>query len=269
MALARELSAAGVRAERHWVQLPGDTKRVTGSLLPRSVPRVLLSCAATTIAMYAMSADAHATQPASAVQLLHMAMSDASARGSAHEAESGHTQTATITFADDLGARQGQQTISVSEGWRARVLIVNGTAYISGNQAALVHYFGFPAAVARKVGTSWVSIPPSNPAYSTVAADATLPSALRTITPGGHLTETAPTKVDGTPAIGIRGTGPSVSSGVASSSLTLYVSRSAAPLPLRATVSDTHGSTYTIILSDWGEHLALKAPTTAIPVSKL
>jgi hypothetical protein len=78
-----------------------------------------------------------------------------------------------------------------------------------------------------------------------------------------------PCQVQVRSAIGIRGAGVSLGSGTPSSALTLYVSRAATPLPLRATLVDTKDDSDTITFSDWGERVVLKAPTGAIPVRAL
>jgi hypothetical protein len=222
---------------------------------------VLLACAA---ALLASGADAEATQALSASELLKAAVRDATARGSAHEAESWKTSKATGTYSDDVGLSEGRQRIVVSGGVQAQTVIVGGTAYMSGNQAAFVQFFGFPAALARTIGTRWVSIPRSNSAYATVAHDATLPSALADVTPSGHLTDSA-AQVDGVDAVAIRGANTTLGAG----SFTLYVSGANTPLPLRATFSGTKGTSATLVFSDWGETLALKPPADSIPISRL
>jgi hypothetical protein len=223
---------------------------------------VLLSCAA--LALLLSGAGAHAAQTLSASQLLNAALRDARARGSAHEVEQWLTSKASGTYSDDVGLSEGRQQIQISGGVRAHTLILDGTAYTSGNQAAFVQFFGFPAAVARTIGTRWVSTPRSDTAYATVARDATLPSALADVTPSGHLTETADQR-SWVGAIAITGANSLFGPGT----FTLYVSRSSTPLPLGATFSGTKVMTATFVFSDWGEALALKAPANAIPISKL
>ena len=205
--------------------------------------------------------------PVSSSELVRLAMRDATARGSFHESSSGHAGAVTITFSDDVAAGEGRQLIRVSRGWETRVLVIGRTAYISGNQAGLMHFYGFPSAVARKVGSDWVAIAPSNRAYGTVTNAVTLASALADITPSGQLTETAPATIDGTPAIGIRGTVPASRTNGPASAVTLYVSRSATPLPLKAVLSDGNGDNQTATLSDWGEHIALAVPRRVFQIA--
>jgi hypothetical protein len=215
------------------------------------------------------AAIARAGAAPSAATLLNTALRDATSRGSFHAAEARKLGKATSSTSEDLGANEGTQEISGSGGWRARVLVVGKTAYLSGNAAGLKTYFGFPAAVARKVGSRWVSVPSSNPGFAEASNDVTFASALAAITPSGHLTQTAATKIDGTPAIGIRGTGPALNSAGTATSLTLFISSTGKPLPLRATLDDGKGDTRTVTLSGWGEHVAVSAPHSAVPIISL
>jgi hypothetical protein len=171
--------------------------------------------------------------------------------------------------AADVGARDGRQDITHSGGEKAHVLLIGSTAYLSGNQAALIHYFGFPAAIARKVGTRWVSVPSSSGGYSVIAAGATLASAIKALTIPGHASETAPATIDGQSVVGIRGKGPISGSSTATVTATIYVSRTSRPLPLRAVYDYSAGGSATIELSDWNERLTLTAPTNVIPEAQL
>jgi hypothetical protein len=221
------------------------------------------------VAIFAAAVAAQARQTQSSGQLMHAALTDAIARGSVHEVESEATPSIAGTLTDDLATHEGRQNIVHSGGETAHVLVVGGAAYLSGNQAALVHYFGLPATVAREVGSRWVSVPSSSSGYSTVAADATLPSAMASLAIPGHTTETAPTTIDGQSVIGIRGSLPVSGSPHAAVTATIYVSRASSPLPVRAIYTEGKGSTETVSLSHWGETVALKAPTNVIPASQL
>ncbi len=146
--------------------------------LGHSPARVLLPCVAA--AVLVSGAGAKGAQTLSASQLLNAALRDARARGSVHEVEQWVTSKASGTYVDDVGLSDGRQQIQISGGAQAHSLVVGDTAYTSGNQAALVQFFGFPAAVARAIGTRWVGVPRSNSAYASVARDATLRRRLRT-----------------------------------------------------------------------------------------
>jgi len=127
------------------------------------------SCAVVAVALWSAGVVvAQAAQAPSAAKLMHVALSNADARGSVHETESETTSKLKATFSDDVAVHEGRQNITRSVGEQAHVLIVAGVAYCSGNQAALINYFGFPAAIAREVGSRWVSVPSSSSGYSTL-----------------------------------------------------------------------------------------------------
>jgi hypothetical protein len=229
----------------------------------------LLACGVAVIAMCAAGAVARATAQQSAAQLRSTALADADERGSVREVESERTRSLVATFTEDLATHDGRQNITRSGGEQAHVLIVGDTAYVAGNRAALIHYFGFPAAVASKIGARWVSIPSSSSAYSTVAGDATLPSAMTALAIAGKLTETAPTTINGQAVIGVRTKASIPGTSPATLAATLYISRASEPLPVRASYTSSKGGSATITLSNWGEKIAFTAPTNAIPLSQL
>lgn len=201
-----------------------------------------------------------------ALQLVHAAFTNASARGAVHEVESEVEGSVGGTGSDDVSSRSGRQIITNTEGVHAKVLVAGPVAYISGNNKALVSYFGFPKTVAQRIGDRWVQIPSSNSYYSTVADNATLPTALSEVKPSGHLTEIGVSKIDGQSAIGVRGSLPSGFKGRGTE--TIYFTDSAHPLPLAGTFAGGSNK-MTFTFSKWGEHVAANPPTNAIPISQL
>lgn len=237
----------------------------------RAVLAAATVVAALSILAVGVGSGAQATAGSAAAQLLHTALHDALTHKSVHQVETEKTPQFSNNVSTDAGTNQGREQIAHSGGEQAQVVVVGGTAYFSGNQAALIHYFGLPAALARKVGTRWVSVPSSSSGYTVVAGGTSLPAVLGAFAIPGLLTETAPTVVDGQSVVGIKSKGPatgSTSPAVVASAI-VYVTRSHTPLPLRAVYSFSKGGSATLDLSRWDEHLALKAPTNVIPVSKL
>jgi len=205
-----------------------------------------------------------------AAQLLKTALADATARGSVHESTVEVSGSRRVTLSDDVAVDAGRQNITVSGGISAHVLVIGETAYISGNQPALITYFGFPSADATVIGDQWVSVASTNPDYANVASDATLPSALADLIPHGELTELDATKVDGESVVGLRAALPP--SFKAKGTMTIYITRSSHPLPVSASlIARRAGMTATSMstLRDWGEAVSVKRPTDPIPSSKL
>jgi len=206
--------------------------------------------------------------PSAATKLLRTALSDAHAQGSAHETEIGHsTAIAVASYQDNIALDSGNQTIDSSNGLRTKILVVNGTAYLKANQKALTSGYGFSTSIAEEIGNSWVEIPLTDSKYASIASDVTLASALQEVTPLGHLTLTGPAKIGRTPAIGISGAANPQTTG--SGSITLYVSRSATPLPIAATATLKGDTKLVIAFTRWGEHLVFNAPADALAITDL
>jgi hypothetical protein len=222
----------------------------------------------------ALVVGAGAATPPSGKTLLDEALVDALARGSVHELSVAAQGSRRSVFDDDVAIAEGRQSIVVhgqvpGQVIRARVMVTKGSAYVSGNETAIQHYFGFPAAAAGTVGARWISVPRTDSWYPTVATDATLPSALADLGIPSNPTVTAPTTESGTQVVGLHA---QVRKGSVSVSATLYVTRGAHPLPVTELVHVKQGgatSTGTITFSSWGEPVHLTAPAGTIPVASL
>jgi hypothetical protein len=237
-----------------------------------SISVAILTCLLASLAATSSVAQARNAPTVSARQLLRAALRNAVARGSVHESESARLSGQTSASSDDLARHDGRQEITRSDGVRAHVLIVGGRGYFSGNQAALVKYFGLPVSEARAVGTRWVSVPASSSAFAVVASDATLQSALHLLVLTRPLKKTAPTTIDGESVIGLKGDASGFSSeagGLGSVAGLVYVSRNTDPLPVRATYRTRTGGSATLEFGDWGEHLRLRPPANVVPLSAL
>jgi hypothetical protein len=222
------------------------------------------------VGMSTHAAPAAATTSQTPAQLLRAALRDATGRGSVHETESASTAKFAITFSDDVSAPEGTQDIRIAGEGEVPTIVVNGAAYFVGeSQAVLVHYFGFPVALATELRGRWVSVPHSSSAYASVAADATLASALSELSPPAsvHLTEIGLSKVDGAAVIGIRGPIPG-SDKTPGGTATFYITDSRNPLPVQIDIVSPKGRA-TADLTSWGEPLSIKPPSGAIPIGNL
>jgi hypothetical protein len=208
-----------------------------------------------------------ATARPTASELLQIAFADASASGSAHELESEASGNRWFRASDDVSLHDGLQHITRYDGIDAHVLLAGPVAYISGNQRALVSYFGLPRSVAQMIGVRWVRIPSSDRRwYPTVAANATLVSALAEVKPSGHLVELPPSEFDGEPVVGIRGNMPTGFKGTGTD--TIFVTRSAHPILVAATFAGS-GQKVRSTFSRWGERVTVNAPTNWIASNTL
>ena len=223
------------------------------------------------VSLGGQSAPAVAASADTPLQLLHTAFGDAAVRGTVHESESVSTAKTAITFSDDVGAGEGTQDIHIAGEGETRVVVVDGTAYFVGEgQAILIDYFGFSASLASQLSGRWISVPRSNPAYATVASDATFSSAIAGLAPpaNAHLTEIGTSNLDGTTVIGIRAQLPT---GSKTAAATFYVTDSSSPLPVEIDLTNPsnakdHG---TIELTQWGEPLSITPPPNPTPITRL
>ncbi len=215
---------------------------------------------------------ARAASPSAAAALLARTVADARSQQSFHELISQVESGARVGFVADIGATAGRQKITTSGGVRAEVIVAGGHAYLSGNYAALAHYFGFPAAVASAIGQRWVSFSHADSGYGSVAVDVTAPSAIAELVPVGALRVRAGVKVAGRRLTAIEGAMPNAPRGV-SSTQTLYVSGGSDPLPVRVSTQLRRGGHIvahgTILLSAWGERVAPAAPQRPVAVTGL
>jgi hypothetical protein len=220
------------------------------------------------VAVAACGGQSASPKPLPPRQLLQTALRDASAQGSVHEAESVRLSGHREIFSDDVGVGVGRQAITLPDGDVAHVLVTGGAAYVAGGESVLGHYFGFPAAAVRAIGSRWVRIPASSRAYSTVAYDATLATALQSFALTGPLAQTPPSTWRGQSIVGIQGEISSAAAGASGPvAATVYLSRASKPLPVAAIYRFRNGATATFTLDEWGEHLSLSAPARMIAQS--
>jgi hypothetical protein len=200
----------------------------------------------------------------SARQLLRQAMQDARIRGSVHEVERDTAGRLAAALSDDVATSRGRQTITLTTGAIAHVVVIGKTAYIAGNATAVRHFFDFSTSAADTIGRRWLSIPSTSRAYATVVQDATLPSVLNDLQFRGGLTELTPSTIDGQSVIGIEGT--AFTPGKAQGHVTgiVYISRSTHPLPVAATYSAGNAATTTVAFDHWGERLSVHPPAPVI-----
>ena len=172
------------------------------------------------------------------------------------------------SLTDNVEGQGGTQKIVLRHGAIARVLVAGNNAYISGNATVLNQYFGFQTPIAETVGARWIRIPRSSTDFAEVSYDVTLATVLKDFTLSGHLTELAPSTMDGQSVIGILGTASIPGQRAGTVGGTVYVSNSSKPLLVGATYTFSKG-TATTTLTHWGEHLSLQPPGDVVALSVL
>ena len=196
------------------------------------------------------------------------ALAAAQAAGSVHVDMTSSSASGSTVYRADVSSSAGRQVITITGGGDATVLDVASVGYVSGNPAALVGFFGFPAAVSARLTGRWVSFRSGQPYYQQIVDAMTLDSALGVVRLSGRLTSEGVGRVGGQPVVGVRGTAPSVPGVPAGTKATLYVETTGRLLPV--SYQEVAGRTrLSAVFSRWGETVRVTAPRDAIPISSV
>jgi hypothetical protein len=208
---------------------------------------------------------ATATKPPA--QLLAAVLAAGDAQRSVHYVTTASYGGADIRQVGDAGITRGIQRMAFRKGARTghvTVIVAAHTAYVRGDAFTLVNYMGFKSAPAAKYADRWVSIPPTDADYSTVAAAVTLHSTLHQLKLSAALSTTPQTTLDGQQVVGIKGryTG----AGGRTASAILYVRATGSPLPVQETVR-VGAARFAVTFSNWNQSMSVSAPTGAVPIA--
>jgi hypothetical protein len=190
----------------------------------------------------------------------------ASARHSVHYVSSSSEPGRTIHLVSDVGPGRGIQQISLTKSGksgRARVLVVDRSAYIRGDAFMLHVYFGFTQAQASRYRNTWISSAHGDPGYGAFSADATFASFLHYLLPQRDLRLVTST-VAGRKVVGVRGKARQGSLRLVE---TVYAPARGTPLPFdeKAVVVGHPGTSMTRI-GRWNEPVHVTAPPHAVPI---
>ena len=94
--------------------------------------------------------------------------------------------------------------------------------------------------------------------------DATLPSQLSGLALTGPLAKTGPITINGESLLGIKGNPPASAAAPKGATVTIYVTRTDAPLPMAATYSFGIDKTIAVEFSNWRKRLKITAAPNAI-----
>ena len=214
------------------------------------------------------SGSAGSTPSTSPQAMVSLALTNATSAGWVHETNrttgSGHQ----VSMVNDIGTDQGRQVID-SDGAHSTALVLAGTAYIQGDAAAVSNYFQIPTPDPQKLAGQWISIRPTDQSYSAISASVTLQSDFQNFQNLflGPFKAGAQTTVDGLRVVPISGhvQGSTTGSTVPA---TLFVTASGKLLPVSFQASNSQAS-ITSQWTNWGQAVALAAPTPSIPMSTI
>jgi hypothetical protein len=157
-----------------------------------------------------------------------------------------------------LGKAMGTGTLTISGG-QLEIRLLNGTAYVRGDQAALIAS-GAPASQASLAADKWLkgsATTGSLSSFSSFLDIKTLFNAL--LTPQGSLKTGSSTTVNGTKAFSLIDT--------SSSGGTLYIALTGKALPLRIMKTGSGGGQ--VDFTDYDAKVTVTAPAGAIDISQL
>jgi hypothetical protein len=157
----------------------------------------------------------------------------------------------------------GYQTIVLTDSGKSNTVIIelldNGGLYVKGDAAILIAYMGFSKTTSRQLSNQWFTIPKDNSDYAEVSQGLTLSSIATELTMNKSVTSPpSGGSISGIPVTVLKGS--SVKSALEpSSNETLYVTKTASPLPVEA-LQSYQGSKSTIVFGHWNETVTLTVP---------
>lgn len=181
------------------------------------------------------------------------------------------TSGVTTSVTDDATSTGGRQRFE-AEGATATILFTGNLAYVEGNEAGLVGFFGVPDAKARSTAFRWISVRPGDTVgkttYSDLTSGITAPAVAGELGMAAPYTRIAPATVRGQPAAGVRAHLPDSEKLPSSARVTLYVSK-AGGRPVMYKLSGDGKHTFKATFSNWGEAVDLAAPANPVAASAL
>lgn len=254
-------SRAGVKTGLDGLKLAWRGKVVT-----MARPPILILTAA--VASVCAAASFAATSPAALERAILRA---ADAQRSVHytSVQTWPARGLRIAMIGDAGRTKGIQRITFThKGKTGHVVavVVTNTVYVRGDAFTLHLFMAFSTAVAKKYAGRWIELPSTSAGFKTVAAGVRLRSTISELKLSSPLARLAPTTIDGTRVIGLRGQMPGPSGQSASGSV--YARAGGLPLPVR-TVASHGGITMTVVFSRWNEPVSIPSTRGATPISKL
>lgn len=196
-------------------------------------------------------------------QIATISLTNARAKGSCTNVSHGASVGLSFGATTRSGAKLAEQTLEFNKS-RGTALLIGATVYVRMSAELITLEFGRSA---PQLANRWISIRPSDAAYSGVTTGMLFSSMLAQVLPAGTLSKSKVVTLDGVKVIAISGSG-NVHLGLRSSKQTLFVAARAPYLPVAldaAGRSQGVPTTLTVTFSHWGKPLHLAAPTPSLP----
>ncbi len=203
-------------------------------------------------------------------QILSTSIDAAEKQAGVHYELHATTGSSTQSISGDAGVSEGEQEVETGNDV-VQVELIGGTAYVQANSGGL-QYLGLSSSVASTYAEKWISVSSSDSLYQPITEAVTLSGIFGQLKPTGTLRTGQPVTVDGHRVVAVIGNLPGqVASGVTGAA-EFYVSLTSPNLPL-AFYGEAKNKSSKVTdvgaFADWGESLALVAPSGAVPYSSL
>jgi hypothetical protein len=171
----------------------------------------------------------------------------------------------TITSSGVIGPSVGRETIKLTGGGRATVMVIAGVGYARGSAAVLHGFLNLPARDTRpRLAHKWIVFHQGDPGYQQVVPGLTLSSFLAQVVPNGSLTKTGRTTIAGQAVIGVRADAPASANMPAGTTDTLYVAATGKPLPVEC-VEAIETDKIILTFTRWGQPEKVTRPLHTVP----
>jgi len=202
---------------------------------------------------------------------LHAAQAAVRSGGSVHVDITDSSASGSIHFSDDDTASGGRQVVTLSNGGRVTILLIDGIDYVQANAVALEGFFQVPQAQAEQTADQWIKLSAGEKigasTYDDVTAGITLSSVADELALAGTLKPAKPSTVGGQPVTGVEAAMPASAKLPASARNVLYATDNSLHRPVVLEVLDAGSYKYLMSFSQWGETVHLTAPANSIPAS--
>ena len=235
---------------------------------PTSAPARSAAPATAAAAPTAVASSPGTLSPAA---FLHAAQAAVRSGGSVHVDITDSSASGSIHFSDDDTASGGRQVVTLSNGGRVTILLIDGIDYIQANAVALEGFFQVPQAQAEQTADQWIKLSAGEKigasTYDDVTAGITLSSVADELPLAGTLKPAKPSTLYGQPVTGVEAPMPASAKLPASARNVLYATDNSLHRPVVLEVLDAGSYKYLMSFSQWGETVHLTAPANSIPAS--
>lgn len=193
----------------------------------------------------------------SATQILSESKAAAVGASSVHVSGSITTGSVPVTIDLSLAAGKGARGEISENGASFKLILVGGTAYISGSPSFYRSLGG--AAAAQLLDGKWLKASATTGEFASFGALANMSQLIdTTLAAHGVLTKGATSTVNGQPVIALTDT---------TKTGTLYVATTGKPYPVQIAKGGSESGT--IVFDDWNQPVTITAPSSAVDLSEL